>query len=798
MSILFLIITTHLLVLYYINDYKKLGFGFNTESPFVKKLEVIFNDNFVNAWKSQQLDNDDLQRMYLLSTDLNDAQHVIKVPAKYLSDDINIENSVINFDPRFTLGLLLRYLTETLRYNPFLDDLEIPFFHWSDYADLSLLHEDSIRPQKRKCSEFQIYGSARRTAGTLLPDVFCIDDTQLDDIITHPDTSHDMRKRLLNIKTSKLSTGFHIWQDSGKSTTDNKIIHGKLFLSDFMPSPLSMVLLLPPELNQFKGIKSLNNAIKIKINPDNRKKLIHSNMLKTYAKKYLQGVGNTQMGGEFYKEVNDDLVIDVKQDFQDFMAVLTTVNYQTLLQIPYEKHLTHELFVDNSSDILNLLNSQSDHNDIHVQNYQKSLEVSLNTPSLPKYFSEARLVKGEPHFESGAHYDWRFFNGLINMSKEQPPVLHGLIKAWFQFINNYNINSWIAHGSLLSWYWNGMSFPWDIDFDVQMTVQDLHYMCRNFNQSIVFDLGNEFGSNEIRYSKYFLDCGTFISHRKKGNGNNNIDARFIDVNTGVYVDITALALSDTKSPQRYDKLLSNVEGSVSHIVQNSHLQVYNCRNNHFQTLGDLSPLKLSFFEGQLNYIPRDYQTLLSNEYQDVSIKTLKYKAYTYVDKLKLWLDTNSLVKFIRTKYPEVPKSLKIYKGNNQLGSNNPHKIITEHFKTDQDYIDYLMPNKDVLFEFLITDQITEFHKYQIQKLDKGETTKLLMFNGDSLSRTFNPIRHDPFNFQTFTHGYDFITENEKLMENIKLWSTSVTIDDIKADPVENIEIGPQPESELQV
>ena len=72
---------------------------------------------------------------------------------------------------------------------------------------------------------------------------------------------------------------------------------------------------------------------------------------------------------------------------------------------------------------------------------------------------------------------------------------------------------------------------------------DLHKLSLQFNQTIVVE------DPEDGFGRYFLDIGSFITLREKGNGNNNIDARFIDIDTGLYIDITALALSNSETPK---------------------------------------------------------------------------------------------------------------------------------------------------------------------------------------------------------------------------------------------------------
>ena len=93
------------------------------------------------------------------------------------------------------------------------------------------------------------------------------------------------------------------------------------------------------------------------------------------------------------------------------------------------------------------------------------------------------------------------------------------------------------HGIGMVWH------SWDNDIDVQVPIMDLHKLSLQFNQTIVVE------DPEDGFGRYFLDIGSFITLREKGNGNNNIDARFIDIDTGLYIDITALALSIVK-PQK--------------------------------------------------------------------------------------------------------------------------------------------------------------------------------------------------------------------------------------------------------
>ena len=124
------------------------------------------------------------------------------------------------------------------------------------------------------------------------------------------------------------------------------------------------------------------------------------------------------------------------------------------------------------------------------------------------------------------------------MEVREQIILDRLLRNWFKFAEAKGIVSWIAHGPLLSWYWDGLMFPFDIDIDLQMPSSELNRLAANYNMTLVIEDLNE------GYGKYLIDCSTFIHHRNVAGRDNHIDARFIDVDTGTYIDITGMGLND--------------------------------------------------------------------------------------------------------------------------------------------------------------------------------------------------------------------------------------------------------------
>ncbi|OBA20908.1 hypothetical protein METBIDRAFT_17064, partial [Metschnikowia bicuspidata var. bicuspidata NRRL YB-4993] len=228
-----------------------------------------------------------------------------------------------------------------------------------------------------------------------------------------------------------------------------------------------------------------------------------------------------------------------------------------------------------------------------------------------KYFHEAELAG--THI--GFHYDWRFFRTTKLSDYERKVVLHRLAKAWLRFSRSAKLKTWLAHGTLLGWYWNGMSLPWDQDMDVQTTYESIEKMARLYNQSLVVDLCDDPDIASVHL--YFLDVSPHYRTRVPQDGNNVIDARFIDTDTGIYVDITALAISPTYQQagetqrQAASRLHALFQPDYRDLL---HRHLYNCKDLHFHRLDELGPLRPTAFEGEAAYVPREFQAVLLREY----------------------------------------------------------------------------------------------------------------------------------------------------------------------------------------
>jgi hypothetical protein len=219
-----------------------------------------------------------------------------------------------------------------------------------------------------------------------------------------------------------------------------------------------------------------------------------------------------------------------------------------------------------------------------------------NAKKLSKYFREAG-----PTEEQG-HYDGRFFKGMLSY-EEQRPELRRIIRAYLTIFRSLGIETWLAHGTLLGWWWNGQIMPWDGDLDVQVSSATLHYLAQNLNGTLheYKYLDDETGLEETR--TYMLDVNPHYIDRARGDGQNVIDARWVDTTNGKFVDITGLA-------ER------NAEAQPG---------IWSCKNYHRYRSKDLYPMRETEFEGVTAMIPYAFDRVLTEEYGIKSLVTTQWK-----------------------------------------------------------------------------------------------------------------------------------------------------------------------------
>lgn len=310
-------------------------------------------------------------------------------------------------------------------------------------------------------------------------------------------------------------------------------------------------------------------------------------------------------------------------------------------------------------DISSFENNSLKLNELTDELDRKVLEnVVSSLNSSEKYFNEASIVGNY----KGFHFDWRFFKRAYFSPFEHRMILHRMTRAWLRFSRKACLISWLAHGSLLGWYWNGLNFPWDEDVDAQMTSKGLFELARNYNQTIIVDY--TYDEDASMSHMYFIDVSPHFMNLRNENGTNNIDARFIDLATGMYVDITALSVTEMSSivsseadrnlyklfdPEYTEKMHSAALDvhmrdyrRQLETLQNDALSIgaiVNSKDKHYYCRSDLVPLVKTSFEGEEALVPANFKAILKCEYKN-GLLFKHYRNWSFRPYLGIWVPQN--------------------------------------------------------------------------------------------------------------------------------------------------------------
>ncbi|OCL03410.1 hypothetical protein AOQ84DRAFT_381647 [Glonium stellatum] len=225
-------------------------------------------------------------------------------------------------------------------------------------------------------------------------------------------------------------------------------------------------------------------------------------------------------------------------------------------------------------------------------------------PSKNKYFHEPG---GDDIL---GHYDSRYFHGVVSYDERTDTLTH-MIRAYLNFFREEGLDTWIAHGTLLGWWWNGKMLPWDWDVDTQVSGATLEYLGKNLNRTI-----HHYVSEDKKVKRdYLLDINPWMWERERGDGMNIIDARWIDIRNGLYIDITGL---------------SETHPDVAP-------GVWSCKNYHRYKTSDLYPMRESIYEGVPAKIPYAYDKILTEEYQQKALVLTEYEGHLWDSAVKEWV-----------------------------------------------------------------------------------------------------------------------------------------------------------------
>ncbi|KAK1255207.1 hypothetical protein MKX08_009202 [Trichoderma sp. CBMAI-0020] len=222
--------------------------------------------------------------------------------------------------------------------------------------------------------------------------------------------------------------------------------------------------------------------------------------------------------------------------------------------------------------------------------------------TVPKYFYEAPF---------DVHYDARFARGLLE-GPEQREAIKVLVQTYLATFRDLGVQTWLMHGTLLGWWWGKKVMPWDYDADVQVTEADMYYLAAYHNMTTYY-----YKYGDMEEGRLFqLEINPYFKHREQDDTLNVIDGRWIDVQNGLYIDITAA---------RYNLDHEEGEGVLYDKYGHEYRDTY------------VFPLRDTTFEGVPCKIPYRYQDMLQAEYGKSALSKTEFHNHRFDDEAMKWV-----------------------------------------------------------------------------------------------------------------------------------------------------------------
>lgn len=712
--------------------------------------------------KFQQIEADK-DRFWLAHTGLTETE--INIPIKPFLREFEDGNSWSNnnelfYDPRFTLSIYLneikqQAISQADSTNKDIHDkvdfkmikpISLPF-NWADWMDLRLLNDELIKPIEERINCEYIKA---RTNNQPDPSYFCLDS----------DSLRDENVKQLGFKKKEQLPRFIIHGHSthaDRPYNDIRVLESKSYALTHLPKPNRVIILNGDEMG---------GTLEFEVDQQDNLRLATSDMVLKYLKS-----NNID-----YKDFNEDTIVkfDHTKELSDLLSKVTPkylpededthnmyqiLRKQTNPKASREMALTKDMFHYPPGMIEKQIEFYEKKNPIPLNDISRQERIyydglkecsKYDDSNEPTYFKMATIRIDDDRNrdrEWGWHYDWRFFNGALNYKKNgwskaeliirTNTILDRLLRNWNRFAEEKGIITWIMHGPLLSWYWDGLMFPFDVDIDIQMPMLELARLSKDYNQTLVLEDPSE------GYGKFLIDIGTYIHNRGISKKSNHIDARFVDVDSGIYIDITGLSKSDANTPEEYN---NNELVNIDKGIKDENVEIYNDRRKHFYTLEQLSPLKYSMMGGVPVYVPLTITDRLIFEYSK-GLSSYEFHDWFFIHRINLWLRKEQ----VATAFD--PNDI-----NNEEGNLDKEKLLNKINKMTDVEVLKLLEDDMILVEYYLTKEYTDLHveerKFLFDRLGRDNTdlnsNKKKKQQYNKLTSTFKmkkPLRKPLFDFE---------------------------------------------------
>ncbi|KAI5960297.1 uncharacterized protein KGF55_004589 [Candida pseudojiufengensis] len=658
--------------------------------------------------------------------------------------------SELFYEPNFILSIFLNELKYQLSTkNPNNEQskdhlIQMPFA-WEDWVDLTMLNEEILKPidEKRTCQDLQSKANKKTKYPGWCKNLIDLNDEEIEEIGLKIE---DLPGFI--VKTSPMNKAHHLevmLQGKGHLLTNQELPNSIIFLTkngtyETQISNKRQRLVRTELFETYLNRNNLSASEVVTLNPQ----IEYNSLIETIPSRPLKLEDDIYKMRQITRQTSTNSSRMLYLDKDSFHYNQESIDeqiseYESRLK-KIDNAITNELKYDPQTIKDNKLTRKefNHYNGLKLANKYSVLKE-------PTYYKLATLRKDKSNQDAGWHYEWRFFNGALRYIKDdswnlqqleirEQIILDRLLRNWFRFAEEKGIISWIAHGPLLSWYWDGLMFPFDIDIDIQMPSSELNRLSSNYNMTLVVEDINE------GYGKYLIDCSTFLHHRDIASKDNHIDARFIDIDTGTYIDITGIGINNANPPPEYDSYIKTKQ------KKGESIELYMDRRKHWLTFEKISPLHYSMIGGVPVYVPNDIMSMLNNEYSG-GTRSYYYNGYYFVPCLRLWLQ--------ESKIKTIFKEDQYY---SKTKENEKEKLIELIKKMDNDQkLKLLELNNDILIEYYLTQKLTNFHNnekkfmfdYSLQLSNFNLSTNEAYHELTSMFKMSDPLRKSLYDFEYF-------------------------------------------------
>lgn len=251
-----------------------------------------------------------------------------------------------------------------------------------------------------------------------------------------------------------------------------------------------------------------------------------------------------------------------------------------------------------------------------------------------RYFSEAYLFD----FFEAQLADWRFFSlDILENPELRDRKMEVLIRAWIHFAESIGLKWWLAEEALMAWNWNGFHAPTINHAQVNVPVSELVNKLMAYNRTVVYDFKD---ATDGLYGAYYLDVNPFSVNPTSGKYGkyklNAVDARFIDIETGLKIEIFGMRAYVDSSEVNRDLTMGQILDAKKAKAKVGDSALIYDKNLNMMDLKLLTPLVPTHFENAVTYIPSHHKEILKTYYpQDKDKSSLV--GYKYHRFLKVWL-----------------------------------------------------------------------------------------------------------------------------------------------------------------